>query len=350
MSAIPRAPAADALPGAIRPCARRRSRWRRRSPRKTARCNRCPTPAPTKWHLAHTSWYFETFALEPALPGYRAFDPAFRVLFNSYYNGVGPQYARPQRGLLTRPSLDQVLAYREHVDRHLLALLDGKLDDARREIIELGTHHEQQHQELILTDLKHLFAQNPLAPVYSESGVTRAGRRARCALRRVPGWAARDRPRGAEASRSTTRVRATASTSSRSRSRAGRSPTASTSRSSTRAATAIPSHGWPTAGPPCSGRAGRRRSTGNGAATRGGRFTLRGARELALDEPVTHVSFYEADAYARWAGARLPTEQEWEVAATGAFGDVWEWTRSAYAPYPGYAPAPARSASTTASS
>src|SRR5687768_1117880 len=107
-----------------------------------------PDASPTKWHLAHTSWYFETFALELSLPSYRCFEPEFRVLFNSYYNGVGPQYARPQRGLLTRPSLAEVLAYREHVDRHLIALLaDSARDAALREIVLLGTHHEQQHQE-----------------------------------------------------------------------------------------------------------------------------------------------------------------------------------------------------------
>src|SRR5262245_33771748 len=148
-----------------------------------------PDASPTKWHLAHTSWYFETFALEPGLPGYRSFEPAFRVLFNSYYNGVGPQYARPQRGLLTRPSLDEVMAYREHVDRHLLQLLDDeKLGAALREIVLLGTHHEQQHQELILTDLKHLLAQNPLAPVYRESAPHPASANARdCRFVAFPG-------------------------------------------------------------------------------------------------------------------------------------------------------------------
>ena len=124
--------------------------------------------SPTKWHLAHTSWYFETFVLEEAVPGYRVFREPFRVLFNSYYNSVGEQYARPARGLLSRPSLEEVLAYRRHVDRHMEGLLDKEpdLDPQLREVIQLGLHHEQQHQELVLTDLKHAFGCNPLDPAY----------------------------------------------------------------------------------------------------------------------------------------------------------------------------------------
>src|SRR5262249_14190224 len=169
MSAISRAPEVDALAQRYRTV--RAASLALAEPLSAEDCalQSMPDASPTKWHLAHTSWYFETFALEPALPGYRPFEPAFRLLFNSYYNGVGPQYARPQRGLLARPSLPAVLPYREHVARHLLRLLeDDKLDSALRDVILLGTHHEQQHQELILTDLLHLFAQNPLAPVYRE--------------------------------------------------------------------------------------------------------------------------------------------------------------------------------------
>jgi ergothioneine biosynthesis protein EgtB len=339
MSAIPRAPAADALPRRYQ--AVRAASLALAAPLSAEDCalQSMPDASPTKWHLAHTSWYFETFALEPALPDYRAFDPAFRVLFNSYYNGVGPQYARPQRGLLTRPSLDQVLAYREHVDRHLLALLDGKLDDARREIIELGTHHEQQHQELILTDLKHLFAQNPLAPVYSESGAHPARVDARDArfvafpggLREI-GHAGGGFAFDNEGPRHRVYLEPFALAS---RPVSNREYLAFVDAGGYRDPEPWLADGWATVqrqgweAPLYWQRRGDAWWT----------FTLRGARELALDEPVTHVSFYEADAYARWAGARLPTEQEWEVAATGAFGDVWEWTRSAYAPYPGYAPA-----------
>ncbi|MGH7337704.1 MAG: DinB family protein, partial [Myxococcota bacterium] len=177
MSAISRAPEADALAERYR--AVRAASVALAKPLSAEDCalQSMPDASPVKWHLAHTSWYFETFALERGLPGYRCFEPAFRVLFNSYYNGVGPQYARPQRGLLTRPSLAQVLAYREHVDRHMQGLLSVSAHDAAlREIVLLGTHHEQQHQELILTDLKHLFGQNPLAPAYRESAARAAPR------------------------------------------------------------------------------------------------------------------------------------------------------------------------------
>ena len=127
-----------------------------------------PDASPVKWHLAHTSWFFETFVLAEAIAGYRPFHPQFRSLFNSYYVGVGPRHPRPQRGLLTRPSLEEVLAYRRHVDGRIAALLDAG-GPAWGSLIELGIQHEQQHQELILTDLKHLFSHNPLRPVYAEA-------------------------------------------------------------------------------------------------------------------------------------------------------------------------------------
>jgi ergothioneine biosynthesis protein EgtB len=345
MSAISRASAADALAQRYR--AVRAATLALAEPLSAEDCalQSMPDASPTKWHLAHTSWYFETFALEPALPGYRPFAPAFRVLFNSYYNGVGPQYARPQRGLLTRPSFDEVVAYRDHVDRHLIALLeDAKLEAPLRSVIELGTHHEQQHQELILTDIKHLFAQNPLAPVYSESAAhpgradAREGRfvafpGGECEVGHAGGGFAFDNEGP--------------------RHRVYLEPFALASRPVTnRDYLAFVDAGgyrdpepWLADGWAAVQRQGweaplywQRR---DGAWWT---FTLGGLRELAIDEPVTHVSFYEADAFARWAGSRLPTEMEWEVAAESAtalaqlFGEVWQWTRSAYAPYPGYAP------------
>ena len=383
MSAISRATAADALAQRYR--AVRIATVALAEPLSAEDCalQSMPDASPTKWHLAHTSWYFETFALEPGLPGYRPFAPEFRVLFNSYYNGVGPQYARPQRGLLTRPTLAEVLAYREHVDRHLLALLeDEKLDEPAREVVLLGTHHEQQHQELILTDLLHLFAQNPLAPVYRAS-----------AARAVPNAGAV--PAHFVAPPGGVREVGHAGTgfafdNEGPRHRVYLEPFGLASRAVTNREylefmdaggyrdpepwlsdgwAAVQRNGWEA--PLYWQRRGEAWWT----------FTLGGTREVAPDEPVTHVSFYEADAYARWAGARLPTEMEWEAAAAGMpvegnfadggvlhprpagagvqvsrsepqasedhqvglaqlFGDVWEWTRSAYAPYPGYAPPP----------
>jgi ergothioneine biosynthesis protein EgtB len=343
MSAISRATAADALAQRYR--AVRAATLALSEPLSSEDCalQSMPDASPTKWHLAHTSWYFETFALEPALPGYRCFDPAFRVLFNSYYNAVGPQFARPQRGLLTRPSLGEVSAYRDHVDRHMLRLLDDAKHGAPlRDVIELGTHHEQQHQELILTDVKHLLAQNPLAPVYRESAPHPApadGREARFVA--LPGGVREVGHTGA----------GFAFDNEGPRHRVYLEPFALASRPVTNREylafldaggyrdpepwlsdgwAAVQHNGWEA--PLYWQRRGDAWWT----------FTLGGLRELVLDEPVVHVSFYEADAFARWWGARLPTEMEWEVAATDGLaqqsGEVWEWTRSAYAPYPGYAP------------
>ena len=321
--------------------------------------------SPTKWHLAHTTWFFETFVLEAGDPEYRPFHAEFRVMFNSYYQQVGPQHPRPQRGLLTRPSLDEVLAYRAHVDRHVLELLasgDGRSEPLAA-VIELGLHHEQQHQELILTDAKHLLAANPLRPAYRAAAV--APRAAGSPLRWVryagglheigddgPGFAFdNEQPRHT----------------------AVLTPFALATRLVTNAEFLAfiadggydhpalwLSDGWTVA-------QSRRWRAPLYWERRDGewwQFTLAGLRRLVPDEPVCHVSFYEADAYASWAGARLPTEMEWEVAAAAArldgnllgsgllhptpapagegvqqlFGDLWEWTRSAYAPYPGYRP------------
>ena len=332
-----------------------------------------PDASPVKWHLAHTSWFFETFVLE-STPGYRPLEPAYRVLFNSYYHSVGKQHARPERGLITRPGLPEVQAYRRHVDEHCLAAIEGgRLTAAQRSALELGLQHEQQHQELILTDVKHLFARNPMHPVYRPCAPGSHAKRGAvgapppplawhpypAGLREIgnagPGFAFdNEGPRHrvfvhafALASRLVTNAEFTAFVEDRGYAR----PELWLSDGFA----AAQREGWQA--PLYWQREGDRWH----------HYTLAGLRVVAGDEPVAHVSAYEADAYARWAGARLPTEAEWEVVAadapvagnfvesgrlkpavacTGAtgptqlFGDVWEWTASAYAPYPGYRPPP----------
>ncbi len=324
-----------------------------------------PDASPVKWHLAHSTWFFETFVLEQALPGYRPFDPAYRVLFNSYYNAVGGKHPRPERGMLSRPRLDEILAYRRHVDEALRRLLGGTpVARTLAALIELGTHHEQQHQELILTDLKHLLSRNPLQPAYQKPWrLTPVRPRKRT-------WIAHD---------------------------AGMVETGHAGpgfcfdnelprhRSWLEAfdiASDPVTHGdfiefiedggysrpelWLSAGWDAVNARGWR-SPAYWERRDGGwhTFTLHGMAPVDPHTPVCHVSFYEADAYARWAKARLPAEAEWEVASQRAlvagnflesgalhplalreaapegapaqmFGDVWEWTRSDYAPYPGF--------------
>jgi ergothioneine biosynthesis protein EgtB len=330
-----------------------------------------PEASPTKWHLAHTSWFFETFVLANAA-GYRPFHPAYRALFNSYYNAVGDRHARPARGLLSRPSLDEVLVYRRHVDDAMLRALDG----ADAALVVLGLHHEQQHQELILTDIKHAFWMNPLRPSYAPAPVERV----------VADTA--DSPLAwHERAGGTVDIGAPASDASgepfafdnecprhtqllRPHALASRLVTCGEYRAFIADGgyqrpelwlsdgwEAVQAGGW-TAPLYWEQREGEHWL-----------LTLAGMRPVRAAEPVSHVSFYEADAYARWAEARLPTETEWEAAAAPAapatagvpnlletgwlrpipaapatasdgiaqlFGDVWEWTQSPYMPYPGF--------------
>ena len=311
-----------------------------------------PDASPAKWHLAHTSWFFETFVLATHAPGYAPFDRRFFHLFNSYYEALGSRHPRPQRGLLTRPGTQEVQAYREHVDaavQRFVASADADSWASAAPLLELGLHHEQQHQELIFADLLHAFSCNPLLPailaepaagpatpagplrwIEREGGVAQIGHdgdafafdnerpRHRVLLERyriadrlvtcgeyldfiedggyrqaglwlADGWAA------------------------------------------------VQTQGW--TAPPYWIAPGDARAPSEEWQV----FGLHGVRPLALGAPVSQLSFYEAAAYAQWAGARLPTEAEWECAfgAPGIAqmtGHVWQWTRSAYDPYPGFRP------------
>jgi len=322
--------------------------------------------SPAKWHLAHTSWFFETFILERWQRPYRAFHPEFRVLFNSYYQSIGRQHPRPQRGLLSRPTLEEVLAYRRHVDRHLQGLLSRGVDEEGEFafLVELGLQHEQQHQELILTDIKHMLSCNPLHPVYRERSESPRGGVGAVVWRNCGGGVHSIGHDGHgfcfdnEAPPHRVIVE----------------PFQLASRPATNGEFVqfIEDGGYERpelwlsdAWAVVQARAWRAPLYWERQGTEWFTMTLAGLRPLHPDEPLCHVSYYEADAFARWAGARLPTEAEWEIAAAEVavagnfaesgrlhpapapqaegpvqlFGDVWEWTQSPYGPYPGYRPA-----------
>jgi ergothioneine biosynthesis protein EgtB len=327
-----------------------------------------PDASPTKWHLAHTSWFFETFVLAARAPGFKSFDPSFNFLFNSYYNSVGDRLARPRRGLITRPTLDEVYGYRTNVDRAMESYLDAAGDTLEADVaavVELGLNHEQQHQELILTDIKHALAQNPLRPAYRE-GVALSSN----APARAMQWSGH--PEGLEWAGHDGRGFAFDNEGPRHRVYLQACQLGSRLVTSGEFIAFIEdggyarpelwlSDGWNVVNTwKWEAPLYWEKNDGEYWVT-----TLGGFRRLSASEPVCHVSFYEADAFARWAGARLPTEFEWEVAARGrdlvgnfleidelhpraaqdgtsfaqCFGDVWEWTQSPYAPYPGMRPA-----------
>jgi ergothioneine biosynthesis protein EgtB len=327
-----------------------------------------PDASPVKWHLAHTTWFFETFLLTPHLPDYRPFHPGFRSLFNSYYESLGPRWPRSQRGLLTRPTLAEVLAYRAHVDRHVAQLLleaNAELLEQIAAAVLLGVNHEQQHQELILTDLKHAWAATPFHPVYRET-LADKGNPPPNRWQAFPEgliWIGHEQTGFAfdnESPRHQVFLRDY--------------QLASRLVTNAEYLTFVNDGGYDRPELWLSDGWATRQAQGWKAPLYWEErdedwsfFTLAGLRPLCADEPVCHISFYEADAFARWAGVRLPTEAEWETAASGGspsghflegghfhpavsaaredrgplyqlYGDVWQWTASPYVGYPGYRP------------
>lgn len=306
-----------------------------------------PDASPTKWHRAHTTWFFETFLLAPFLPGYEVYDAAFGYLFNSYYEAVGPRQPRPQRGLLTRPTSAEVGAYRAHVDAAMARLLAGVLTSEIIERLELGLAHEEQHQELILMDILHLFAQSPLNPAYLAKAPRAYADPGPQKFHRFAGGLV-------EIGAQDTRF---AFDNERPRHKAYVAPFRLADRLVTNgdwmafiAADGYGrvefwlSDGWATARAEGWEAPGYWRREQDGWST----MTLHGRRPVDPHAPVVHVSYYEAAAFAAWAGRRLPTEVEWEAAASASggppprqlFGEAWQWTSSAYGPYPGFRPGP----------
>ena len=322
-----------------------------------------PDASPAKWHRAHSTWFFETFVLGPNLPGYTVHDPAFGYVFNSYYEAIGPRHPRPARGMLSRPGVEAVAAYRAHVDAAMERLL-ALGDEAVAALAVMGLHHEQQHQELLLTDIKHAFSQSPLHPAY----LSPPAMPATPSLPAPLGWwplrrgihAVGHEPKGGildfafdnEGPRHDVLLRD------------GAIADRPVSNGEFRGFMADGgyrrpefwlSEGWALAQSSGWDAPGYWQREGDSWHV----HTLHGLLPVRDDEPVCHVSFYEAAAYAEWAGKRLPTEYEWEVTAgqhpgtglpvgparphprpllPGVRQDVWEWTASPYSPYPGYHP------------
>ena len=329
-----------------------------------------PDVSPTKWHLAHTSWFFEEFVLSKTVKKYRSLHPQYNFLFNSYYVQVGERHSRPKRGLISRPTVDEVYEYREYVDKNMLKLFKNLGDKEFAKIapvIEIGIHHEQQHQELIVTDIKHVLSENPLFPVYKKPAEKGKNKRSKSSS-----WVDFDGGLYSignggdkfgydnEFPVHKTYIE----------------PFSLASRLVTNGeyiefindggyskAELWLSDGWNAVSTNNWNAPLYWMSNGKGHE----HFSLGGLLKIDPDEPVCHLSFYEAEAFARWAGARLPSEFEWEVASAGLrvngnfvedgnfkpvaaaenngglsqmYGDLWEWTRSPYSPYPGYNPPP----------
>jgi ergothioneine biosynthesis protein EgtB len=319
-----------------------------------------PDASPAKWHLAHTSWFFEQFLLKPYLKAYQPFQSEYEFLFNSYYESVGPMYTRADRGLLTRPTVTEVFAYREHVDSHMAELLESVADNDRiSSITTLGLNHEQQHQELLLTDLKHLFSRNPLFPAYTSLPRASFGEAAPMRFLAFEGGIKEVGATGKhfcfdnETPRHRVLIEPFAL--------ADRLIVNSEYREFIREAGYRRAEFWLSDG----WAMVKRESWAHPlywSEAMDAEFTLAGLQPLQPNAPVTHLSYYEADAFARWAGMRLATESEWEIAASHLpvrgnllgssrlhpapaepsatlkqmYGDAWEWTSSSYNAYPGY--------------
>jgi ergothioneine biosynthesis protein EgtB len=319
-----------------------------------------PDVSPTKWHLAHVTWFFERFVLEDNVDGYQRHNDHYDFLFNSYYYTAGHMHARPKRGLLSRPTLHEIISYRAHVDDNMMRLLSDRADDEQlRTVVTLGLNHEQQHQELLLTDIKHVLSCNPMRPAFDKDLITPTSGpvdsysyiKGVSGIRQVgaigDGFHFDNETPRHDALLHEHRIGARLITNGEFREFVedggyGRSDL-------------WLSDGWATV----NDQGWQRPLYWNEDLAR--EFTLGGLREINDHAPVSHVSFFEADAFARWAGARLPTEFEWEHAAGGLpvqgnlfesgylhpvpgggaaqfFGDAWEWTSSPYSPYPGFVP------------
>lgn len=321
-----------------------------------------PDCSPTKWHRAHVTWFFETFVLAPFVDGYEPFDPEFAFLFNSYYEAAGPRHTRAERGKITRPGVERVAEYRRHVDRAVAELLAGPVPPEACSLIELGLHHEQQHQELLLMDIKHLFSLNPTAPAYHDVA---------------------DEPRPTRPSEWVGFEGGLVDIGHDGTGFAfdNEGPRHQVFLRPYELADRLVTCGEWLEFMDADGYRDPRHWLSDGVATVRANdwnapeywydldgewhvFTLSGLRPVDPAEPVTHLSYYEADAYASWAGARLPTEFEWEAAAgsgdgvgesvtfhpsavgsptgriTQMFGCAWQWTSSSYSPYPGFVAAP----------
>ena len=302
-----------------------------------------PDASPTKWHRAHTTWFFETFLIQPNNPDYKVFDARFAFLFNSYYVAAGPRHARPKRGLITRPSAAEVAAYRAHVDAAVEALIAEAGAAALPEILrilEIGLNHEEQHQELLITDILHAFAQNPTAPAYdpdwqppkptAKDGFVELPEGIHTIGHQTDGYCFDNEGPSHRVLVGPVRIARALVTNGEWLEFIRDGGYANPALWLSDGWAAVQNEGWQAPGH-WQDHDGEWRQ-----------LTLAGLKSIDPAAPVMHVSYYEADAFARWAGKHLPTEQEWEVAARGghlsdAYGIVWQWTRSSYSPYPGFA-------------